>query len=124
MDSSELQKQWYGADIDDTSSSHDDDIDDKIFAEATARFSAHHTHDERKRTFASQATSLRDVQDTISQAKQRYESSRSKTKIVVSTWLNKLAVRLRYYGKVLDVLAQHHPEYVSLAWGAMKFLFI
>jgi hypothetical protein len=21
-------------------------------------------------------------------------------------------------------LSQHHPEYVSLAWGALKFLFI
>jgi len=23
----------------------------------------------------------------------------------------------------MDVLVQHHPEYVSLAWGAMKFIF-
>lgn len=22
------------------------------------------------------------------------------------------------------MLSQHHPEYVSLAWGTMKFLFI
>lgn len=25
---------------------------------------------------------------------------------------------------IFDTFAQHHPEYVSLAWGAMKFLFI
>lgn len=25
---------------------------------------------------------------------------------------------------IFDVFAQHHPEYVSLAWGTMKFLFI
>lgn len=25
---------------------------------------------------------------------------------------------------IFDVYAQHHPEYVSLAWGTMKFLFI
>ncbi|EDU51595.1 hypothetical protein PtrSN002B_010849 [Pyrenophora tritici-repentis] len=27
-----------------------------------------------------------------------------------------------YYGKVLDTLAQHHPEYTALAWGAIKIL--
>lgn len=25
---------------------------------------------------------------------------------------------------IFDTFAQHHPEYVSLAWGTMKFLFI
>lgn len=24
----------------------------------------------------------------------------------------------------MDVLVQHHPEYVALAWGAMKLLFV
>jgi hypothetical protein len=27
-----------------------------------------------------------------------------------------------YYGKVFDTLAQHHPEYVALAWGAVKLV--
>jgi hypothetical protein len=26
------------------------------------------------------------------------------------------------YGQVLDTLSQHHPEYVALAWGALKFV--
>jgi len=25
---------------------------------------------------------------------------------------------------VFDVFVQHYPEYVSLAWGAFKFLFV
>lgn len=29
-----------------------------------------------------------------------------------------------HYSNVLDVLVQHHPEYVSLAWGALKFVFV
>jgi hypothetical protein len=29
-----------------------------------------------------------------------------------------------YYSVIMDTLSQHHPEYVSLAWGAIKFLFI
>ncbi|KAF2267733.1 hypothetical protein CC78DRAFT_456466 [Lojkania enalia] len=29
-----------------------------------------------------------------------------------------------HYSTIFDVIAQHHPEYVALAWGAMKFLFV
>ncbi|KAH7125898.1 hypothetical protein EDB81DRAFT_201955 [Dactylonectria macrodidyma] len=29
-----------------------------------------------------------------------------------------------FYGQILDVIAQHHPEYVSLAWGTIKFLLV
>ncbi|EJT75559.1 hypothetical protein GGTG_05492 [Gaeumannomyces tritici R3-111a-1] len=29
-----------------------------------------------------------------------------------------------YYGAIFDMFSSHHPEYVSLAWGTMKFLFI
>ena len=35
-----------------------------------------------------------------------------------------LSEKLLYYSNVFDVLAQHHPEYVALAWGTLKFLFI
>ncbi|KAH7311323.1 hypothetical protein B0I35DRAFT_437900 [Stachybotrys elegans] len=38
-------------------------------------------------------------------------------------WLRKAAEKIDYYSNVLDVLVQHHPEYVALVWGAMKFLF-
>lgn len=31
--------------------------------------------------------------------------------------------RVHYYGKVMDVMVQQHPEYASLAWGAMKIVF-
>ncbi|KAK1701933.1 hypothetical protein BDP67DRAFT_353481, partial [Colletotrichum lupini] len=27
-----------------------------------------------------------------------------------------------HYAAVMDTLAQHHPEWVSLAWGTMKLL--
>ena len=32
-------------------------------------------------------------------------------------------MRIHHYGKVMDVLVQQHPEYVALAWGAMKLVF-
>ena len=39
-------------------------------------------------------------------------------------WLNTFADRVVYYGNIMDVLVQHHPEYVSLAWGTFKLLFV
>ncbi len=39
-------------------------------------------------------------------------------------WLAVFSRKIIYYGTVLDVLVQQYPEYVSLAWGTMKFLFI
>ena len=36
--------------------------------------------------------------------------------------LERLSSRIMYYGKVMDTLAQHHPEYVALVWGAMKLI--
>ncbi|THY17604.1 hypothetical protein D6D01_07455 [Aureobasidium pullulans] len=52
------------------------------------------------------------------------ETARSTTFPTTSKWirLNSISSRIVYYGTVLDVLSQHHPEYVSLAWGAVKFV--
>ncbi|KAI0908787.1 hypothetical protein F4823DRAFT_597280 [Ustulina deusta] len=63
---------------------------------------------------------MRDFVATILEARSKYES-RPNSKAY--TWLEKLSGRVAYYGATLDVLVQHHPEYVSLAWGAFKFLF-
>ncbi|KAI0403449.1 hypothetical protein F4802DRAFT_608043 [Xylaria palmicola] len=63
---------------------------------------------------------MRDFVATILEARSKYES-RPNSKAY--TWLEKLSGRVAYYGATLDVLVQHHPEYVSLAWGGFKFLF-
>ncbi|KAH6615867.1 hypothetical protein B0J18DRAFT_413199 [Chaetomium sp. MPI-SDFR-AT-0129] len=63
---------------------------------------------------------MEDVQSTLSLAKRKYElKPRSK----VFTRLTRFSQRVKYYGAVLDVLAQHHPEYVSLVWGSFKLVF-
>ena len=33
----------------------------------------------------------------------------------ISSWV-------MFYSQVLDVLSQHHPEYLALAWGATRFV--
>ncbi|KAK7999450.1 hypothetical protein PG990_012050 [Apiospora arundinis] len=52
----------------------------------------------------------------------QYSEKRGSSK--ARLWLNQLSSKINYYGNILDVLVQHHPEYVSLAWGTFKFLFI
>ena len=32
--------------------------------------------------------------------------------------------KVYYYSGITDVLVSHHPEYVALVYGAMKFLFV
>ena len=65
-------------------------------------------------------TSMLDVQLELLDALKRYEStSESKAR----RWLVAFSERIAYYGQVFDVLVQHHPEYVSLAWGTFKFIF-
>lgn len=67
------------------------------------------------------SASLHDVEKAVLDAKARYEDKKqSKTR----SHLGDFAKRVHYYGKIMDMLAQQHPEYVSLAWGAMKLLFV
>lgn len=65
--------------------------------------------------------SIEDVRATVEQAKQTYDDA-SKKHTGARKWLEKFSGRLMYYGAVLDALSQHHPEYVALAWGTVKFV--
>ena len=56
------------------------------------------------------------------EAKALYDTAHEDSK--VGRWLSRFANRVTFYGNIMDVLVQHHPEYVSLAWGAMKALFV
>jgi hypothetical protein len=85
-------------------------------------FSSTISKDVRKKTLAQQATSLEDFQRTLTNAKLKYDNEHKGYK--VSKWLIKCSCRIRYYGNIMDVLVQQQPEYVGLAWGTMKLLFI
>ena len=67
------------------------------------------------------AASIKEVRAAVEQAKQKYDDA-SKKHTGAREWLEKFSARLMYYGRVLDALAQHHPEYVALAWGTVKFV--
>jgi hypothetical protein len=51
-------------------------------------------------------------------------TSLSKANAKARLWLTEISETLVYYGNIFDVMVQHHPEYVSLAWGTFKLLFV
>ena len=65
---------------------------------------------------------MQDVITAVQTAQTEYEARRRKGK--AGEYLAAFSSRVMYYGAIMDTLSQHHPEYVSLAWGAMKFLFV
>ncbi|CAG8962269.1 hypothetical protein HYFRA_00005324 [Hymenoscyphus fraxineus] len=81
------------------------------------------TKSERKRIWADGKAGIVDIQQALKEAKEKYDNRKS-GQSAVQDWLSMFSSRLLYYGGVLEVLAQHHPEYVALAWGSIKFLFV
>ncbi len=98
------------------------DTAQEAFHKAVDIFSSTITEDPEKKAAVQGGTSLEDVRRMVLEAKARYDTAHEHSKI--SKWLSRFANRVQFYGNVLDVLVQHHPQYVSLAWGAMKFLFV
>lgn len=94
-------------------------IAQEAYEDAVRYFEQELTHDNEKRDWIRAQTSLQDVFDTLSKARAVYTANNATT---ARRYVVALASRIQYYGGVLDALAQHHPEYVALAWGAMKFI--
>ncbi|KAF4815240.1 hypothetical protein CGCSCA5_v007242 [Colletotrichum siamense] len=80
------------------------------------------TTTERELIRLGEHNSIQDVKLALDKALEEYQKKAKGSK--VRDWLAKCSSRVLYYGAVFDTFSQHHPEYVSLAWGAFKFLFI
>jgi hypothetical protein len=63
-----------------------------------------------------------DLLDAVNKAKLEYDTKSGKSK--ARKWLSIFSRRIMLYNNLIDTMAQHHPEYVSLAWGTFKLLFI
>jgi hypothetical protein len=61
-----------------------------------------------------------DMKVVVDTAQQQYNPSTKHER--ARKWLRSFSIRIMYYGDVLDMLAQHHPEYVALVWGTLKFV--
>ena len=68
-----------------------------------------------------QKHTLSEVQEEVNRSQQRYSL---RTQGRVRKWLSQFSAGVLRYGQIMDVLVQHHSEYVSLAWGTTKLLFV
>ncbi|KAL8289573.1 hypothetical protein RB597_001272 [Gaeumannomyces tritici] len=80
------------------------------------------SNDEYQAIWLHGQASVRDVHTAVAAAMEEYKSKAHDSK--VRGWLPNCSSRIMYYGAIFDMFSSHHPEYVSLAWGTMKFLFI
>lgn len=101
--------------------SHADIILKQAFEAGRSEFSAELSKNEHDRRLVENQPSLDGLRQILGIAKTHYEA---KATSKARKWLARFSSRVVFYGTVLDVLAQHHPEYVALAWGALKFLFM
>jgi hypothetical protein len=98
------------------------DVAEEAFQAAAKRFTDSAAPEDMRRLIVKSAASLDDVRKVVVELMLKYEASGKYPKAV--KWLQEFSGGICYYSNILDVFVQHHPEYVSLAWGAMKFLFI
>jgi hypothetical protein len=92
----------------------------EAYENAKSIFETELTSDEKKKLFLDGKSSLEDVRKTLATAKAHYDTKKTSK---ARKWLSIFSSKVMFYASVLDVLVQQNPQYVALAWGAMRFLF-
>lgn len=94
-----------------------------MFQYAKSQFEVQGAKDPKKkaRLQVLQATTANDLLSAVQDAQKYYHQRQSES--AIGRRIEQFSERVHHYGKIMDVLVSHHPEYVSLAWGAMKLLF-
>ena len=92
------------------------------YLEARTLFRSSLNDEEYNLIFPPKTMTIHDVEEAVIAAREKYQNRSGQSK--ARKWLANCSKRVMYYGVIMDTLSQHHPEYVSLAWGALKFLFI
>ncbi|KAI0543843.1 hypothetical protein F4679DRAFT_567068 [Xylaria curta] len=109
-------QQWYTPSL---KGNHD--LFEDAFNDAKAKLSSKLSRDKRQVDFLESKQNLQEIQDIVAQSMARYEDQKNGSK--ARKWLGSFSKKIMFYGNVLDVFVQHHPEFVALAWGAMKLVF-
>ncbi|KAF5616872.1 uncharacterized protein FTJAE_12864 [Fusarium tjaetaba] len=117
MSVDQVFQSWYKGD-----DANKADIAQEAFKSVKQHFEQSNSLSSDEKALLGKKSSLQDVEKAVNDAFAKYEakSEASKTR----KWLQKASESICHYGQVLDVFVQHHPEYVSLAWGLMKVMFI
>ncbi|KIW81989.1 hypothetical protein Z517_05015 [Fonsecaea pedrosoi CBS 271.37] len=97
------------------------DVAREAFEKGVEYFKKEVTNDKVKKDWIDKQTSLQDVLNVAENAHRDYQASHSQGG-PISTWVSRLPHQIMYYGSVIDVFTQSHPEYAALAWGAIKFV--
>jgi hypothetical protein len=97
-----------------------DESSQAVFEEAKTALAAALKGHSAKQALLAGCNSLPDLLELVEESKRKYEHRRGANKC--RKWLSAVSSRLLHYSNVMDMLAQHHPEYVALAWGMLKFL--
>ncbi len=94
---------------------------EEAYQESRALFNHVLSGIEKPIDFLTERQDINSLLRVLEQVQQRYHDRiQSKAR----KWLCRLSARINLYGNILDVLVQQSPEYISLIWGAFKFLFI
>lgn len=93
----------------------------EAFEAAMKQFPENDQRAENIRRVLKDATSLRDIQEVVAKSMHAYQARAKSQKTI--KWLQKTTDNIMNYSNVFKVFVPQHPEYASLAWGAMKFLF-
>ena len=85
--------------------------------------------DRKKETssWLGKTSSLDDVLEAIRSAENKYtakKESHSRVRSTFSSWWTKAAVKIVHFRDIIDTFVSSNPEYVALAWGTIKFLFM
>ncbi|KAI9654670.1 MAG: hypothetical protein M1821_005877 [Bathelium mastoideum] len=99
------------------------DIAKEAYDDAVTYFNSELTKDERKRIRLGDYNSIDEIYGVVHDLRKHYQGSND-NKQRVQKWVEGFSSQVLHYAAVLDTLAQHHPEYVSLAWGTIKFVFV
>lgn len=96
-------------------------VAEKAFQAAVKQFTADNNQGKHARRILRNAASMQDVQEAVGKSMDEYQARGKIPK--AAKWLHRVAKSIIYYSNVFDVFVPQNPQYVSLAWGAMKFLF-
>ncbi len=91
------------------------------FKAAKAHFEQSSSLSDKEKSLINSSSCIEDVQQAVAGLVTKYASKNDSSK--TRRWLQRTSETICHYGVVLDVFVQHHPEYVSLVWGAFKLLF-
>ncbi|KAH7333075.1 hypothetical protein BKA65DRAFT_564106 [Rhexocercosporidium sp. MPI-PUGE-AT-0058] len=116
-------KVWYTA-VEDNQSDCTNDPARQAFVDAFEIFKSELSKDKTKAKWLEESNfdSVQGVLEATIRERTSYELRIEDSPIRQS--LGRLSERLLFYGNIMDVLIQQHPEYVALVWGAIRFLVV